>query len=272
MKRSCGLDFFGKVAVVTGGASGSGEATCRAFAACGAYVVILDINVELGKRLEAELGTNTMFLEADVASTNSLLETARIVEEMHGNVNFLIGNAGMELNHSGNLITMPEADLLKILDVNLVGNMRLARAFVPIMKEPGGRIVFTGSVQSFTAHLPGTSYQASKAGLLGLARALAIELAPNITVNVVCPGAIKTQGLGAVRGGDPGVINGYRNIIPLQRRGHPEEVAGPILFLCSELANYINGASLVTDGGYTVDITPPKQREGPPRQDDPDIS
>lgn len=245
------IDFGGRAVVVTGGASGIGKATALAFAEFGAKVTILDIDEEAGAAVAAA-NPNIYFVKADVAEAAQLRVAIQRVRENHGHpADILVSNAGIEDNRSGNLLTMPEGTLRKIVEVNLYGAMNAARAFVPEMPD-GGKVVFVGSLQAFMACLPGTSYQASKAGLIGVAKALAIELAPRrINVNVICPAGVATEGIGAARAGISG-LDDYRRHNLLGRRARPEEIAFPILFLCSEWANYMTGQILQVDGGMSA--------------------
>ncbi len=254
--------FEGKVAVVTGGASGIGKSVAYAFARYGASVVLVDINAEkadeISKKINEE-NCNSIFIEADVSKHQATNQMVEETVKKFGRLDILVNNAGIEFNDRGSILEMPYDDLDRILKVNLYGYINCTRSVVPIMKErkEGGKIVNVSSIQGFTAHLPGTSYQPSKAAIIGLTKALAIELAPfHINVNAVAPGAIATEGIGSVRKAQENIIDAYRKRIPLGRRGRPEEVAGPILFLSSEYASYITGSVLVVDGGYTIDITP----------------
>ncbi|MDE1861087.1 MAG: SDR family oxidoreductase, partial [Candidatus Micrarchaeota archaeon] len=139
--------------------------------------------------------------------------------------------------------------------------------------QNGGRIVNITSIQGIAALRPGTSYQATKAGIIGLTIATAIELAEHgINVNAIAPGAIATEGMGKMRFDDSGAsaLDAYRKRIPLGRRGNAFEVAGPVLFLCSERSTYITGEVLRVDGGWLANATPdsitskrPKQRNDP---------
>lgn len=253
------LKFNGKNVLVTGGASGIGRATAQAFALQGANVIILDINTPVAGSVVdtiCELGGQASSYEVDVSTAEEVEGVAGELGALYGEIHILVNNAGIEYNDRGNIISMPYADLTRILQVNLFGYMHCVRAFVPIMPR-GGRIVQVSSVQGLGAHRPGTSYQVAKSAILGLTRSLAIELAEReITVNTVAPGAIATEGMGNVRSGEQGIVDRYRRRIPLGRRGHVEEVAGPILFLCSELACYITGTVLLVDGGYMIQLTP----------------
>lgn len=256
------MDFEDKVAVVTGAASGIGKATAYAFAGHGASVAIVDINTERGTAVSKDLkekGYKSLFVETDVSDPKATDQMVERVLRTYGKIDVLVNNAGIEFNDRGNIIDMPYEDLDKILQVNLYGGINCARSVVPNMRErgQGGKIVNVSSIQGLSAHLPGTSYQVSKAGILGLTRSLAVELAPyKINVNAVAPGAISTEGMGAIISEQPEIIDAYRRRIPWGTRGFPEDVAGPILFLSSEYARYITGQILVVDGGYLASLTP----------------
>lgn len=255
------FDFSGKTAVVTGGASGIGKAVVGMFDHAGARVLLIDKNEEGGKAV-VEHKRNTLFYCADVTEPTAL---SSILKETGVRPNILVNNAGIEYNDRGNILTMSEDEMRHIIEVNLFGYINMVRVFAFSMKRMG-RIINVSSIQALGAHLPGTSYQVAKAGILGLTRALAVELAPReITVNAVLPGAIKTEGMGATRVSESAILDPYRRRIPLGRRGDADEVAAPILFLASEKAAYITGTTLVVDGGYLTNITPDFPNEPTPR-------
>lgn len=245
------IRFDGKLALVTGGASGIGKATALAFAKYGANVIILDIDEERGSVIANE-HPNIDFCKADISLPQDLQNSATFITLRYGRpVDILVSNAGVEDNAAGNLLFMPEPGLRRIIDVNLFGAIYCARAFMPNMCN-GGKVIFVSSLQAFMACLPGTSYQASKAGLLGVTKALAIEVAHlGINVNAVCPSGVATEGMGAVRGGDSG-LDGYRRHNPVGRRAWPDEIAYPILFLCSPWASYMTGQVVQIDGGMSA--------------------
>lgn len=240
------MNFKDKTAVVTGGGSGIGKATALAFAEAGANVLILDIN-EKAAQAVVNQHSNIKFALVDVSDALMVASVAAKI----GAVDILVSNAGIEFNNDGSVLTMSSNKLHRILDVNLWGAVHCARAFVPEMPK-GGKVVMVSSLQAFMACHPGTSYQASKAALIGLGQALAIEVArKGINVNVVCPGGVATEGMGAVRAGDSG-IDDFRRNCPLGRRATPDEIAKPIMFLCSEWASYITGSAMIVDGGHSA--------------------
>lgn len=266
--------FKDKIVCVTGAASGIGKATAKAFVKSGAFVILIDINKTSGLELEKEInrdGKYSLFLETDISDLESVKDSVSEISKRFGNVDILVNNAGIEINSKGSLIDMDYVDVNKILGVNLSGPINCCKEIVPLMKKKGGAIVNVSSIQALAAHKPGTSYQISKSALLGLTNSLALELADyNIRVNTIIPGAISTEGMGKIREGSSKIIDSYRKIIPLSRRGSPEEVADPILFLCSDMASYITGSELVVDGGYTKNLTPESLMDMKESDSDPD--
>ena len=253
------LLFENQVVAISGAASGIGRTTAIEFAKRGAAVSLLDISgtvrgvvdeiLTFGGRATQTIGDVSQATVVDEFHTNTL--------RVFGHVNHLINNAGIDITDRGNLIKMPWGDVERIIQVNLFGYMHCCRAFIPSMPK-GGRVVNVSSVQAFTAHRPCTSYQASKGAIVSMTQSLAVEYGPRgINVNAVAPGAIAIEGVGNnTRAIEPKIGKAYNERIPLGRRGKTEEIAWPILFLCSPWAAYINGTCLVIDGGYTIDITP----------------
>ena len=251
-------DFGGKVAIVTGGASGIGRAIVEGLAYHGARVCLFDIDEEKAERdvisLLRKTRADTSFYRTDVSDPENVRKSIERVVKEKGIPWILVNNAGIEFNHDGNLITMPYDKLKQISDINLFGYIHMLREVVPHMeRNGGGRIVNIGSVQAHQSCLPGTIYPVTKQGILGLARVMSLEYGKkNIRVNTVSPGGIKTEGMGNARTHEnPNALDTLISSVPLGRRGHPEEVANAVLFLLSESSSYINGQEIIVDGGLS---------------------
>jgi meso-butanediol dehydrogenase / (S,S)-butanediol dehydrogenase / diacetyl reductase len=248
----------GKVAAVSGGASGIGEATVRRFVAEGAKVVFADRDVERGKRVAAEIeasGGQALFVEAHLERQS---EAAAFVEQAavrFGRLDVLVNNAGIRLYHT--VVEASSESWDEILGVNLKGYAFCAKVAIPIMRQGGGgNIVNVASVRSVTSVGKTTQYDTTKAAVAGLTRGMAADHASEgIRVNAVCPGPIYTpfhekriRELGRT-------FEQYREDAAkgtmLRRHGTPEEVAASILFLASDDASYVTGTLLFVDGGYT---------------------
>lgn len=225
----------GKRAVVTGGANGIGLATAKALAAGGAEVAILD-----RERPPEPIGR---WIEVDVRRRESIdAAFAKVAAP-----DIVVANAGIAeeedfLEHS---VERWE----RTLSINLSGAFHTIQAAARVMKGRGGAIVLTASTNSYDGEARLAAYNASKAGLLGLVHTVANELGPyGIRVNAVCPGLIRTR-LTERQFSSPEVLRDYFRHIPLGRGGAPEEVANAAVFLASDLASYITGATLFVDGG-----------------------
>lgn len=261
--------FKGKIVVITGGASGIGRTTADAFTKESASVYILDTNKMVGIKVAKKIGAT--FIETDISSLSDIKRAKEIIQKKHNKpIDILISNAGIENNETGNILTMPENIMRRIVEVNFWGAVNCVRAFVKDMKS-GSKVVFVSSIQGNFAHRPGTTYQASKSALLGLMRSLAIEVGPlGINVNAICPGGVATEGMGLVRSNEPKILDAYRKIIPLGRRARPEEISSVILFLCSPQASYMNGQEIPVDGGWSINITPASSKSHKKVSGDPD--
>jgi NAD(P)-dependent dehydrogenase (short-subunit alcohol dehydrogenase family) len=248
----------GPVAIVTGAAAGIGEATARAFGGAGYRVALADINGEGASSAADALrgeGIETLAVELDVADPTMVEALVRKVEDAWGRLDAVHSNAGVEGYFP--LVDMPLDVLRRQIDVNLLGNLLVARAAIPLLRTSGGgSIVFTASVQGHLT-LPGcVPYAASKAGLMATARALAVELgADGIRVNTVSPGTIDTpmlrRDLADMNSDDLAAF--YKQVEganALGRIGAAREIADVVVFLCSEQASYVTGEDIVVDGGY----------------------
>src|SRR5512142_3125183 len=199
------LDFHGKVAIVTGGAMGIGEATARKFAECGATVAILDRDAEAGARTAADIthaGARCDFVPCRVNVAEEVATAVESVLRKRGRIDVLVNNAGIQ--RYGDVVSTSEAEWDELMDINLRGAFLIAKHVVPHLLKQGGAIVIVGSVQSMTAITNSVAYVTSKHALLGLTRAMALDYAQkNIRVNCVCPGAIDTPMLRASAGLSP---------------------------------------------------------------------
>jgi len=244
----------GKVAVITGASKGLGRAMALALGGAGALLALVSRDrQQLKATAEAAhaLGAEAKIFQTDVTKEEEVRRLEKEVIDGFGHVQILINNAGINIRKP--VIDFTLAEWRAVLDTNLTGAFLACRSFVPHMKGQGyGRILNLTSIMSHVA-LPGRSaYAASKSGLLGFTRALALELAPEqITVNGISPGPIATEM------NTPIIQNSEANQqflsrIPLGRWGKVEEVGQLALYLCSEEAGFITGADILIDGGWTA--------------------
>jgi NAD(P)-dependent dehydrogenase (short-subunit alcohol dehydrogenase family) len=240
-----------KVAIITGAASGIGRATAIRFAQEGAQVVIADINQQSGQACAEEItgsGGQAAFVAADVSSDDELQRMIDFAVRTYGGLDILHNNAYWTDAKTAEETT-PE-NWQRTLDVSLRPIWLASKLAIPHLRARGkGVILNTASVHSIVG-LPGyAAYQAAKGGILSLTRALALELAPDIRVVAILPGAINTAAA-AISGEE--AINAFIREIPLKRLGEPEEIANVAVFLASDEASYITGAAITADGGYTT--------------------
>ena len=251
----------GKVALITGASSGIGRVTAKAFAAKGAKVVLAarreNLLADLAAEIEGEGGQVT-HLRTDVSVRRDVENVVDHTIRTFGRLDFGVNNAGIE-GELAPLTEMTEEQWDLVLNANLKGTFLCMKYEARAMLEGGhgGAIVNVGSVNSFLGFGGGTAYSASKHGQVGLTTSASAELASQgIRVNIVCPGLIDTPMHHRLRGivGDEVVDNILRGSVHQQRAGRPEEIAGSILFLCSEDASYLTGTTLTPDGGFVMTI------------------
>lgn len=250
------ISLAGKVAIISGAASGIGLGTAKRLAEAGAVVVMLDINEENGSRAVKELeslGAKAIFIKCDVRSAEDCKNAADTTYKTFGRIDILHNNAGIAIRKNAVDLEPDEWDLA--LDVSLKGQYLLSKYVIPYMKMGGGgSIINTGSGWSLKGGENAVAYCAMKGGTLNLTRAMCIDHGKdNIRVNTVCPGDIDTPMLQSECEQLGGKYNDdYKKECaqrPLARLGTPEDVANAVLFLASDLSTWITGAHLVVDGG-----------------------
>ena len=245
------LQLNGKVALVTGGATGIGAACVRALAAAGAQVAINYLeSAEQAEALAAQInsdGGSAFTIRFDVSNSQAVNDGFGEVRKTAGSLNILVNNAGIRLD--GLAMTMKDQQWRDALAVNLDGVFYCCRSAISVMRKMGGAIVNVASVAAFAGSPGQANYSAAKGGVVSLTRSLAQEYGPrNIRVNCVVPGLIDTMMTQTL---SPEIREDFVSRIPLGRFGTPEEVASCVLFLASEAAGYVSGACLhVNGGGY----------------------
>lgn len=244
------MSFEGRTALVTGASRGIGRSIAELLAQRGADVVVADIQEDLARttaeEISAATGRKTLALFVNVAEFASAKKMADAAIAEFGKIDILVNNAGITRDNL--MMRMDESDFELVIDINLKGVWNCSKAFLrPMMKQRYGRIVNIASVSGL-AGLPGqTNYSASKAGVIGLTKALSREVASrNITVNAVAPGYIETPMTQVL---SQEVLDFAMKVIPLARMGTPEEVAHAVAFFASEESAYITGQVLRVDGG-----------------------
>jgi 3-oxoacyl-[acyl-carrier protein] reductase len=252
------MKFTNKVVLVTGGAAGIGKATALRFAEEGARVVICDVDEANGKDTVKLLGSEAAFYKVNVASREEVQQWVDRVVNQYGRIDVLVNNAGVLRDgqlvkfKEGQLVSqMAEADFDLVVSVNLKGVFNCTQAVAPVMiKQGGGVILNASSVVGLDGNFGQTNYVATKSGVIGMTKVWARELGRyNIRVNVVAPGFTATE---MVKAMPEKVLEGMKAHTPLGRLGEPSDIANAYVFLASDEASFITGASLRVDGGIVV--------------------
>lgn len=241
-------DLEGKRVVITGGASGIGLATAKRFIAEGAHVFIIDWNKKVLNNVLSENSTLSGVC-SDVSNPDDMKEAFSTVDDILGGIDVLISNAGISVRNP--FLEIAYEQWSQVLRVNLDGMFLCSKEAIKRMKkQQSGVILFTASTNGLEGHPLYADYNASKAGVILLAKTLALEFAPWLRVNAVCPGYVLTPMQKAEY--TPEMLEAVNSEIPLNRHAAPEEVAGLFAFLSSKEASYITGQAIVIDGGETA--------------------
>jgi 3-oxoacyl-[acyl-carrier protein] reductase len=243
------FDLTGKTALVTGASGGIGAEIARVLHAAGATVGLSGTRVEPLEALAAELGARAHVLTCNLSVPEEVEALVKRAAEVMGSVDILVNNAG--ITKDGLAMRMSDEDWASVIDVNLTATFRLCRAAIRgMMKARWGRIVNISSVVGTTGNAGQVNYAASKAGMVGMSKSLAAEVASRgITVNAVAPGFIATAMTDKLNDAQKGAILG---VIPAGRMGTPAEIAAAVLYLASLEAAYVTGATLHVNGGMDM--------------------
>ncbi len=244
------IDLSGKTALITGSTRGIGKAIAQYLAKAGARVIITGRDQgraeEVAKEIAQTYGVETLGVAMDMSEKDSITSAYERIESLFGGVDILVNNAGITKDKL--FLRMSLEDWEEVLRVNLTGTFLITSLAVKgMLKKRWGRIVNISSVVGFTGNIGQVNYSSTKSALIGFTKSLAKELASrNITVNAVAPGFIETDMTSVL---SDELKQAYLKNIPLGRFGKPEDVAGAVVFLCSDYASYITGEVLHVNGG-----------------------
>ena len=243
----------GKSALVTGGASGIGRSTALVFAHEGARVLVCDVDDANGEAVAKEIsaaGGNARYLHVDVTREADVEAMVRTAVDVFGGLDCAVNNAGVT-GAGGAITDLPVEEWGRILLINLTGVFLCLKHEIPILKQQGGGAIVNMASGAGLVPVPGLAhYCASKHGLLGLTKTAAVENARSgVRINAICPGSTDTPALRAAMDGSPQIEKMILSSVPSGRLGRPEETAEAAVWLCSDRASYVTGASMLVDGG-----------------------
>jgi NAD(P)-dependent dehydrogenase (short-subunit alcohol dehydrogenase family) len=243
-----------KVALVVGAGSGIGQAAAVALGQSGAIVVCADVRLEAAQATADRIVKEGSQAEAriiDIRSKDTIQQEVDQIQKQQGKIDILVATPAVNVRKR--LLTYSDEELDRVVDLNLKGSFRIARAVAQVMSDHGGgSIILTSSIRSLVVEPGQGVYAATKASLVQLARGFAVELASkNVRVNAIAPGVVETPLTEPIKN-KPDWYAAYANHSALKRWAKPEEIAWPIVFLCSDAASYITGTVLFVDGGWTA--------------------
>lgn len=239
-----------KTAIITGATRGIGRQIAIEFAKQGAHIAFTySTSVEAAETLELELnnlGINAKGYQSDAANFEAAQELAKEILKEFGSIEVLINNAGITKDNL--LLRISENDFDKVIDVNLKSVFNMTKAVIrPMMKQRSGSIINMSSIVGLKGNAGQSNYAASKSGIIGFSKSVALELGSrNVRSNVIAPGFIETEMTGKL---DETIVQSWRDSIPLKRGGTPKDIANACVFLASDMSSYITGQTLSVDGG-----------------------
>lgn len=257
-------DFKGKVAVITGGSSGFGSETAQLLAKEGAKIVLWDVDVKKGEAMAQSINKNggvAEFAKVDVRYSDEIKVAANTVKDKFGKVDILINSAGVHQYRTGDVVTTEEEEYDKVMDINVKGIFLASKYIIPLMREKGGAVINLASAWGTVVSNKVPVYCTSKAAVIHLSKAMALDHAPDkIRVNAVGPGTCRTpmvEGIVAKNYEKFGFASA-EDMWESRREAHPlglgtaRDIANLLLFLASDEASWITGASIIIDGGFTI--------------------
>lgn len=249
------FDLTGKIALVTGAASGIGEAIAKTLAQAGAFVYVCDLDETNGERVVSEIGESAKFIKLNVAEKEECQKTAELGLAEKGKLDILVNNAG--IGHVGTLLQTTEDDLDRLYAVNVRGIFSLTKAFLPSMVERNyGVIINTASIGGILAVRDRLAYCTTKFAVVGFTKSIALDHAlQGIRCNAICPGRVETPFVKARLAEYPDPKKAYEEMASTQaigRMGKPEEIAAAVLYLASDEAAFVTGTALEIEGGWAA--------------------